>query len=130
MCLDVNSKRKIAKKDIKCYTLAEVIEDELVTFYQSTPIIAEMTSKLISKQFNVDDIIVEVGLHSFKYKKDAIDRNAWEWNCPNEIIILSWIIPKGASYYEGYFQSYSTYLSYASNKRNLVNPEILEKWKK
>lgn len=124
MCLTVNknARRRIAKKDIIVYKHIMLEDGKYLTSYMKIPIIF---NKLYKSELIFDKKLtfgsgtyLDIGLHSFKLKSDAIEQSIY-WN----EILVQCIIPKGSEYYIGGFDiiiNTSTgdalYESYASNK--------------
>lgn len=65
---------------------------------------------------------LQKGLHSFKYKKDAL----WDKRDQKSSIVLKMVIPKGSTYYTGTFMGRE---SIASNKMTFYLPKVTKKKK-
>ena len=128
MCLETKWKNpKIAEKDIKCWIVAHVKQEGFISLYRRVAIENEMLSLL--DDMNIEDKYllthtVQIGLHSFAKYSDACK---YRKNLRREKLkVMPCIIPKGARYYEGEFESLwcekPHTKSYASNMRNLVKP--------
>jgi hypothetical protein len=120
MCLEIKKRLALytAKKDKVVYKYIEKRFGGYVTPYQGFPIKIghKYTSDLkVEKDYYN---IVEIGLHSFKNKKDAIEVA----NKYYEHYIVKCIIPKGSKYYVGTFDigsglyGHKYMTSYASNE--------------
>lgn len=122
MCLQLkpNYEKKIASEDIPVYkTLISCIYGEnkgkMVTPYRKVVIEIGKTYKATIR-VNKKYVQCEEGLHSFKYKKDALQDimdNGYDVN-----YIVKCIIPKGSIYYIGMFDH--DLISYCSNKLTYV----------
>lgn len=135
MCLETKWKKPfVLKKDRECYIIVKITLIGVYSLFKS----AEITNKMRSKLDNPDgEGQVAVGLHSFKFKRDA-ERFLALWKEENfgyHFEVVKCIIPAGSKYYAGSFMTfdmfgYPTFAapSYVSNKRNLSIPveEILK----
>ena len=117
MCLEkIIGGAKIAKQDIVCYKVVLRGYDGFVTYYQQSPICIGDTyhSKI---EFPYKSDYITVALHSFKKRKDAIQRMHDDDEHPTPIpIVVKCFIPKGSTYYTGQFDSKVGWLNaYASD---------------
>lgn len=120
MCLNLGlfSKKHIAKEDITVYKLVrqDVETSEIFTPFQWSYIKlgVEYESELIRKGFSVED-----GLHSF-VKLRGCKRFAAKYFIPNLLhshrkLIIECKIPKGSTYYKGYF----------CNRRSIASDKLI-----
>jgi hypothetical protein len=125
MCLEKISKKKIATEDIVVYKLVYTYNDCLHTVFQYSLVEIGKTyhSKIkIINRFSKNKYI-EIALHSFKNLNDAIiHKNS------DAKKIVKCIIPKGAKYYEGVFDTgWISSPSFASDTIKYVEKiEIIE----
>jgi len=118
MCLTklTTKKAKVAKEDIVCY---KVLNKDLTSPYKYFQY--ELGGCTKSDLEINNDLSVQYGLHSFKYKKGA-NEEVEEWvteTTQRGDTIMQCVIPKGAEYYEGVFEGarmYTDKASYASNE--------------
>lgn len=134
MCLhiELDTKVKIANKDIVCYKVVEKIKnykttssDYLFTPYRKMEVKIGEEYETYLRSYYLE---VNEGFHSFVSLKDAIaEKKYWKYWVTHEYEIVKCIIPKGAEYYKGRFTmdigSYDEVYyadSYASNKIKYV----------
>lgn len=117
MCLQLPrfTRKLTAKKDIVCYKwLAIDMYDYLKTPYQHQTVIIGETykSELILPKNFFHRRNVNIGIHSFKNRQDAIRDVHFHSNC-----IVKCVIPKGSKYCIGKF---GVDISYASDTLQYV----------
>ena len=95
LCIKEGDIPKIAKKDIICYKHIMKNWGEYFTSYQKKSVKIGNTYHSGLERFNNE---IHKGLHSYKYKEDAI-KESEKW----VEILAKCIIPKGSKYYEGIF---------------------------
>ena len=124
MCLDTTwIEPKVAEKDISCWIVVEKDRSRWLSFYQGVRITNKMRAHLETCRTHVGE-----GLHSFAKYADAccFKREYLKIYNTAQVTILKCVIPKGALYYQGTFDSVWNNCipvpSYASNRRNLVKP--------
>jgi len=116
MCLENLTTKEplIAKKDIVVYKYIIKVNQAYLTYYRHKIIKIGKTyrSKLIKIQLLFTKGLINEGLHSMKYKKDAC------YMAKDKLVTLvKCVIPKGSKYYEGSFNFRGeSYKSLASNK--------------
>lgn len=107
MCFYIHSKhrdKKIAKRDIRCYKVLKMFDNELLSPYKwfSYELGRKYTSIIFIYQGRIEE-----GLHSFSNKKKALsERYSW-YKDIYKVFICE--IPKGSEYY--YSPSYKEYVS-------------------
>jgi len=119
MCLNNISKKKIATKDIICYKILTRYNNKFYTYYRykRIKIGSEYYSQILLMYNRLrKQYCIEKGLHSFKFKKDAMNYLKYFLNYS---IVAKCVIPKGSIYYTGTFD-YVRY-AYASNKIKYLN---------
>ena len=98
MCFFIHknhTKEKIAKKDIVCYKRLIKYENGFFSPYMATHYnLNKLYKSKLKGQFFCNRNVIETGLHSYSYKKEA---KSW-LRKPYEILAKG-IIPKGSKYY-------------------------------
>jgi len=112
MCLYIKEKSRVqvAKKDIAVYKHLKLINGHYLTTYMDTIVLIGNTYESKLERFHYT---VNIGLHSFAYKRNCIS----DGNCERAAVIVKCIIPKDSQYYVGEFLGGK---SYASNKLQYV----------
>lgn len=107
MCLETEWKNpRMAKSDIVVWKHLEKWEGTFYTTYYNMEI--ELGKIYKSKLDQSDEWGgVEIGLHSFKLKKEAVEDGQEE----DADVVVKCIIPKGAKYYKGTFGNFESYVS-------------------
>lgn len=123
MCLNDVGERKVAERDIVCYKLVHGhYAPHYRTMYRRDPVHIGKSyrSKFRFRWNDPEYHIIEQGLHSLAYKKDALRWKSVYGVC--NLHIVKCIIPKGSLYYVGTYDIPSKingveYVkSYASNR--------------
>ena len=119
MCLELLSKKLVAKEDITCYKVVTKRKNKLYTLYQDyeiQPGILKASGTVSEDWEDWEDerrSIREGVIHTFAKYDQALDEKTGKKN----VVIYKCIIPKGTSYYIGLFRAY---LSYGSELINIL----------
>ena len=115
MCLEILkpknpdkiSEPKIAKKDIVCYKVFKLFsEGRIESPYQGVDYELKKKKKsMLVCYMNPVTQSVNIGIHSFIHLDDAIDESN-DWST-HRMVVVKCIIPKGAKYYTGKFNTTS-----------------------
>ena len=111
MCLLIQGKRKIAKKDILCYKVLKEhldINGEINCLYSPyferyEWVLGREAVNEMPKPGEIDDNKITNGyFHSFSSEKDALDESWWHTpHLAERIGVYKCVIPKGSIYYCG-----------------------------
>lgn len=115
MCLELLSKKLVAKEDIVCYKILIKRGNELYTPYQEVKIkpgIFKATGTLSEDCRTRRKTVREGVIHTFAKYDQALDRKDRK-----STLIYKCVIPKGTNYYIGLFEAF---LSYGSEVINVL----------
>lgn len=115
MCLELLSKKLVAKEDIVCYKILRKRGNELYTPYQEVKIkpgIFKATGTLSEDCGTRRKTVGEGVIHTFAKYDQARDEKGRE-----NTLIYKCVIPKGTNYYIGLFEAF---LSYGSEIINVL----------
>lgn len=115
MCLELLSKKLVAKEDIVCYKILIKRGNELYTPYQEVKIkpgIFKATGTLSEDCRTRRKTVREGVIHTFAKYDQALDEKGGK-----NTLIYKCVIPKGTNYYIGLFEAF---LSYGSEVINVL----------
>lgn len=115
MCLELLSKKLVAKEDIVCYKILRKRGNKLYTPYQEVKIkpgIFKATGTLSEDCGTRIKTVGEGVIHTFAKYNQALDEKGGE-----NTLIYKCVIPKGTNYYIGLFKAF---LSYGSEVINVL----------
>lgn len=110
MCLELLSKKLVAKEDITCYKVVTKSGNKLRTLYQKAEIqlgTFKASGTISKEKRGKRETIGEGMIHTFGRYDQALDEATGKSNA----LIYKCIIPKGTSYYVGLFEAYLSYSS-------------------
>ena len=120
MCLELTKKSKklIAKSDIRCYKVARIFTQIDGVRAYMTPFQGSLIE--IGKTYNSELSIERIGflkygifrgIHCFMKAEDCFAFLSESYNLSMDYAVIECIIPKGSSYYRGYFREKNSFTS-------------------